>query len=132
MKAIFNNANVIGGTIGGFVSFILGGWDALAKALIVFMILDYMTGLMAAAYSGTLCSVKGFKGIIKKSAILLTVCMASVMQVYLMIPVRDIVVTFFIVNEGLSIVENIGKVVELPDIITKSLLVLKGEHKNNG
>ena len=130
MGKLFNAAAVGGGVVGGCCSFLLGGWDALAKVLIIFMVLDYITGILGAAYRQKLCSGKGFKGIIKKACILLTVCVGAMMQEFLQIPVRDIVVTFFVVNEGLSIVENIGKVIKLPAIIQQTLEALRGDEKN--
>ena len=133
MAKLFNVATVGGGVIGGFLSFILGGWDALAKILIIFMALDYITGILGAVYRQKLSSGKGFKGIIKKACILLTVCVGAMIQEFLGVPVRDIVVTFFVVNEGLSIVENIGKVIALPNIIKQTLEALRGEEdKSNG
>ena len=129
---IFNHLAVFGGIIGGSFSYILGGWDALSKCLIIFIVMDYITGVMAAAYCGKLSSAKGFKGIIKKAAVLLTVCMSSIIQGYLLVPVRDIVLTFFVVNEGLSIVENLGEVIELPPVIKKTLESLRGEENEDG
>lgn len=130
MGKLFNAATVGGGIVGGFFSFILGGWDALAKILIIFMVLDYITGVLGAVYNQKLCSGKGFKGIIKKACILLTVCVGAMMQEFLQIPVRDIVVTFFVVNEGLSIVENIGKIIALPAVIQQTLEALRGDSHN--
>lgn len=129
---IFNHVSVFGGIIGGGISYLLGGWDALSKCMLVFIVLDYVTGILSAAYCGKLNSAKGFKGIIKKAAILLTVCMSSIIQSYLLVPVRDIVLTFFVVNEGLSIIENLGEVIELPPIIKKTLESLRGEEKQHG
>ena len=123
----FNWLSIVGGAVGGFFSYCLGGWDLLSKCLIAFMILDYATGIMSAMYTGKLCSSKGFKGIIKKAAIFLTVCMAAVMQEYLSIPIRDVVVTFFVMNEGLSIVENLGEIVEMPPAIKNALHALRGK-----
>lgn len=126
MAKLFNTLSIAGGVIGGALSYVLGGWDALAKVLLIFICLDYVTGLLSAAYNGKLSSSKGFKGIIKKAFILLTVCLSAMMQEFLLVPVRDIVITFFVVNEGLSIVENLGRVITLPDVIQRTLEALRG------
>lgn len=112
------------------MSFLLGGWDALAICLLSFMILDYVSGILAAVYNKELNSAKGFKGILKKVAILFAVALSAIITAYLNMPVRDIVVTFFVLNEGLSIVENLGKIVELPPIIRRTLESLRGGNDN--
>ena len=127
---LFNYFSVIGGVVGGWVSFLLGGWDALAICLLSFMILDYVSGILAAVYNKELNSAKGFKGILKKVAILFAVALSAIITAYLNMPVRDIVVTFFVLNEGLSIVENLGKIVELPPIIRRTLESLRGGNDN--
>lgn len=127
---LFNYFSVIGGVVGGWVSFLLGGWDALAICLLSFMILDYVSGILAAVYNKELNSAKGFKGILKKVAILFAVALSAIITAYLNMPVRDIVVTFFVLNEGLSIVENLGKIVELPPIIRRTLETLRGGNDN--
>lgn len=119
------------GTVGGLLSYTLGGWDALAKCMCVFMVLDWVTGLLSAGYTGKLCSSKGFKGAVKKVAIFLTIGTAAAMQQFLGIPIRDIVITFFLVNEGLSIVENLGEIVDMPPAIAAALEALRGKNEVN-
>lgn len=127
MGKLFNWLTVAGGAVGGVLSYMLGGWDGLLQCLLIFIVIDYASGIAAAAYTGKLSSGKGFKGIIKKAAILLTVCVSAVIEKYLALPVRDMVVTFFVLNDGLSILENLGQIVPLPKGLTKALESLRGE-----
>lgn len=88
----------------------LGGGDKLLKVLVIFMVLDYLTGIIAAIYTKTLNSETGFKGILKKLTILTVVALshwAGVVTGAEMI--RTAVISFYIANEGISIIENAAK-----------------------
>lgn len=125
---LFNWLTVAGGILGGGVSYLLGGWDALSKCLLIFILLDWVTGITSAFYNGRASSQKGFKGTIKMVAKVLAVYVGALMQDYLGIPIRDVVIMFFILNDGLSIVENLGEIVEMPAAIKKALESLRGEN----
>ena len=95
----------IGGWLGDFV----GGVDGLMTALLVFMVLDYVTGLMCAVVDKKLSSAVGFKGICKKVLILMLVGIAHVIDVHVVgtgNALRSAVVCFYLSNEGVSVLEN--------------------------
>lgn len=99
------------GVICGLASYVWGGLDGLLTALIICIVIDYVTGVCAAAYQGKLNSSTGFRGIIKKVVILLIVAVAyTIGHVVEMDSVRDLVIGFYIANEGISIMENAGRI----------------------
>lgn len=108
---------LIGGLVGIF-SQIFGGFDNLFIGLLVVMTVDYLTGIIAAVLgksgktkNGHLSSKAGFKGILKKLTMLLFVCMAKYMGEMLDIKgLRDMVITFFTVNDCISVLENGGRI----------------------
>ena len=95
--------------IGGWLGYFLGGLDGLMIALIIFMVLDYITGLMCAVIDKKLSSAVGFKGICKKVLILMLVGVANILDVHVIgtgSALRGAVVCFYLSNESLSLVEN--------------------------
>lgn len=98
------------GVIAAIFSNIFGGIDALFTALLICIAVDYITGIMAATYEKKLNSEVGFRGILKKIAILCVVVLAHELEVVVGIGgIRDLVVGFYIANEGISILENSAK-----------------------
>ena len=120
---------------GAFLANALGGWDALLKLLIALMAADYITGLAVAAIwhksnksdSGALDSKAGFRGLVKKCAILLLVYIGVLLDSAVGAHyVRSAVCLFFIGNEGLSLLENIGLMgVEYPEFMKNMLEALR-------
>ena len=113
---------------------LLGGWDGMLKTLIIFVVLDYFTGVLSALYNKGLSSQIGYKGIIKKVSIFVVVVIACVISETMKLDmVRSATIVFYISNEGISILENIAKCdVEYPDIIKKILEKLKkGDDNEN-
>lgn len=109
MQKLFNNITLILTAIGGFLSILLGGLDNLIITLLAFIVIDYITGVLSAIYNKVLSSQIGYKGIIKKVTMLLVVAVSVLLQNRVGIPaIRDIVILFFISNEGISILENVG------------------------
>ena len=95
--------------LGGWIGYFVGGMDGLLIALIVFMVLDYITGLMCAVMDKNLSSAVGFRGICKKVLILMLVGVANIMDVHVIgtgSALRGAVVCFYLANEGLSLLEN--------------------------
>lgn len=131
MEKTFNSVFAF---IAGTIIYFLGGLDSLIISLLIFIVIDYITGILKAIYNKQLSSEIGYKGIIKKICILLFVGIAVILENNLKIPaVREIVIMFFISNEGISIMENIGAMgVELPKKIKDILLQLKekGDEEN--
>ena len=132
---IKNGVLAVIAAVGSFVAHALGGWDAALKVLVALMAADYLTGLMVAAVwkrsnkseTGALDSKAGFKGICKKGVILLVVWIATLLDVAIGATyVRVAVVLFFVGNEGLSLLENIGLMgVPFPEFLKRALEALR-------
>lgn len=122
------------GLIGSLIASLFGGWDIALQCLILFMAIDYISGLAVAGVfhrspkteTGTLESRAGFKGLCRKAAVLCLVLMAHYLDLVIGADfARDAVCIGFIVNEGLSILENVGLMgVTYPDVIKRALDVL--------
>lgn len=130
-EKIFNWLSVIGGTLGGFIVSLLGGWDKIITALLILMCLDYFTGIIKAIYNNELSSEIGFKGLAKKVLILVIVMVAVITEQYLGVPaIREIVIMFFSVNEGISILENAAQMgLPIPTKLKNVLLQLREKNK---
>ena len=123
------------GAVGGFIASIFGGWDAALTTLIVFMAIDYATGLIVAGVfhkspktkSGALESKAGWKGLCRKGTTILIVLIACRLDLIMGTSfVRDAVIIAYIVNEAISIVENAGLMgIPIPSVITRAIDVLK-------
>lgn len=127
MEKIFNWISIIGGAIGGIIVSLLGGWDKIIMALLILMVLDYMTGLIKGIYNKELSSEIGFKGLLKKVLILVVVAVAVIAEQHLGIPaIREIVIMFFVVNEAISILENASQLgLPIPSKLKEVLLQLR-------
>jgi len=122
------------GLVGSLIASLFGGWDIALQCLILFMAIDYISGLAVAGVfhrspkteTGTLESRAGFKGLCRKAAVLCLVLMAHYLDLVIGADfARDAVCIGFIVNEGLSILENVGLMgVTYPDVIKRALDVL--------
>lgn len=109
MKNLINNIQIIFTAIGGYLGYILGRLDGFIYALITFVVIDYLTGLMAAIVERKLSSEIGFRGIFKKVLIFLLVAIGNVVDKNLIGTggaIRTAVIFFYISNEGISIIEN--------------------------
>lgn len=132
------------GVIGGMIASAFGGWDAALTTLVLFMVIDYISGLTVAGVfhasrkteSGTLESRAGWKGLCRKGMTLLFVLIAHRLDLAIGVNyIRDTVIIGFIANELISIVENAGLMgIPLPSVITKAIDVLtkKGDELNGG
>ena len=123
------------GVIGGAIASLYGGWDAALQTLIIFMAVDYITGLIVAgvfhaspkSQTGALESRAGWKGLIRKGETLLIVLVACQLDVVMATSfVRDAVIIGFIANETISIIENAGLMgLPIPAALTKAVDILK-------
>lgn len=123
------------GALGGVIASLFGGWDAALQTLIIFMAIDYITGLIVAGVfhaspkskTGALESRAGWKGLCRKGETLLIVLVACQLDAVMATSfVRDAVVIGFICNETLSIIENAGLMgLPIPAVITKAVDILK-------
>ena len=115
--------------IGGALGWFIGGLDGFLYALIAFVVIDYLTGLLAAGVQKKLSSEVGFKGIAKKIAIFLLVGIANIIDVDVIhngTALRTAVIFFYLSNEGLSILENAGNIgLPIPEKLKTMLAQLK-------
>lgn len=117
---------------GGFFGWIFGGWDVVIKVLIAFAVFDYLTGMFASHVERKLSSKIGFKGIAKKVVMFFVVAVANLLDEALGTgnTIRDAVIFFYIGNELLSFIENVGRMgVPLPSQLSNAVLVLKGKEE---
>ena len=98
-------------SIGGVLGWFLGGFDSLFYALIAFVALDYITGVLLAIRNKQISSEIGFKGICKKILIFMLVSMGNIVDKYILgsgSALRTLLIMFYLSNEGISILENVG------------------------
>lgn len=98
--------------LGGVIGYFVGGMDGLLTALIILMALDYVTGVMCAIVDKTLSSSIGFKGIFKKILIFMLVGVAHIIDLNVIgtgEALRSAVICFYLSNEGVSLLENAGR-----------------------
>ena len=131
------------GVIGGLITSLFGGWDAALVTLMIFMGIDYVTGLIVAGVfhnsektaNGTLESRAGWKGLCRKGVTLLVVLVACRLDLVMGSNfIRDAVVIAFVANETISIIENAGLMgIPIPSVIMRAIDILKtkadGEEK---
>ena len=111
MKEIWNWIQLALSAVGGALGWFFGGMDGLIYALLVFVIADYITGVMCAIADKNLSSEVGFKGICKKILIIVMVGIGHIMDTYLIgngEVLRTAVIFFYCSNEGVSMLENAG------------------------
>ena len=109
MKEFWNTVQMVFAAIGGWLGYFLGGCDGLLYALIAFVVIDYITGVMCAVTNKKLSSTVGFKGICRKVLIFLLVGIANILDVQVIgsgSVLRTAVIFFYISNEGVSLLEN--------------------------
>ena len=116
--------------IGGWIGYFVGGVDGLMIALIIFMVLDYITGLMCAVIDKKLSSAVGFKGICKKVLILMLVGVAHIVDLHVVgtgDALRSAVVCFYLSNESVSMLENAAHLgLPIPEKLKSVLVQLHG------
>lgn len=111
MKEFWNMIQLVFAAIGGWLGWFLGGYDGLLYALIAFVVIDYITGVMCAVSDHTLSSEVGFRGICRKVLIFLLVGIANILDVHVIgtgSVLRTEIIFFYISNEGVSLLENAG------------------------
>jgi len=113
----------------GTISHLLGGFDLLLKTILILIVLDYLTGTLSAVYNKKLSSSIGFKGILKKFMIILLIILSTALNgVIESMPIREIMIMFFIANEGISIIENaVNLDLPIPKKIIKMLKQIQEE-----
>lgn len=129
------------GVVGSFIASLFGGWDAALTTLLIFMGVDYATGLVVAGVfhksqkseDGALESRAGWKGLCRKGVSLLVVLVACRLDMVTGSTfIRDATVIAFIANETISIVENAGLMgVPIPEVVVKAIDILKQKSDTN-
>ena len=123
--------------IGAVLGYFFGEFDGFIHALIAFVILDYISGMLAAYIKRELSSRTGFNGIVRKVTIFIIVAISQIIDRELLSHIdlfkgtemiRDMVICFYLANEGLSILENAIKIgIPIPNIVKERLLAFKNE-----
>src|SRR5690606_32556064 len=120
---------------GATASFLFGGWSALLSILLAFVVIDYLTGIIAAGVEGKLNSTVGLKGIAKKVAVFFVVAAAHMLDTALGYDghvLRDATIFFYIANEALSILENVGRIgLPIPSVLQKAIDILNEKGKGD-
>ena len=109
IESIWTKIQVAVTVLGGALGYFLGGLDGLLIALIIFVVLDYITGVMRAILDKELSSAVGFKGIFRKIIIFCLVGISHIVDLHVIgtgTGLRSAVICFYLSNEGLSILEN--------------------------
>ena len=128
MDKIFNWTSTVIGIVGGFFAAIFGQWDSILWALLVIMVLDYLTGVIKAVYTKNISSEVGFKGLLKKITVLIIVALSNVLQQITgdNVAIREIVIMFYVANEGISVLENVAVIYpRMPKAIKDILLQIR-------
>ena len=135
MKKFWSTIQLIFSAVGGWLGYFLGGCDGLLYALIAFVVIDYITGVMCAIINRELSSAVGFKGIFRKVLIFLLVGIANIIDVQVIgtgAVLRTAVIFFYISNEGVSLLENAGHLgLPIPEKI-KTVLEQLHDRAENG
>ena len=132
MRSIWTGIQIAFSAIGGFIGWLLGGFDGFLYALIAFAVIDYITGVMCAISDKRLSSEVGFKGICRKVLIFVLVGIGNMVDVYVLGEagvLRTAVIFFYLSNEGVSLLEN-SALLGLP-IPQKLKSVLEQLHNRN-
>ena len=136
MKEFWTSIQVVFTAIGGWLGWFLGGCDGLMYALIAFVVVDYITGIMCAIVDKKLSSAVGFKGICKKVLIFLLVGVANILDVNIIgsgSVLRTAAIFFYLSNEGVSLLENASHLgLPVPNAIKEVLQQLHDRAENGG
>lgn len=135
MKEFWNYIQIFFAAIGGWIGFFLGGWDGALYALITFITVDYITGVMCAVTDRRLSSEIGFRGICRKVIILTLVGVGSILDRQIVgtgSMLRTAVIFYYLSNEGISILENATRLgLPVPEKLKNVLEQLKNDKKED-
>lgn len=134
MREMWGLIQIVFAALGGWLGLFLGGWDGALYALITFITIDYITGVMCAIVDRKLSSEVGFRGICRKMLILALVGVGSILDKQVIGSgdvIRMAVIFYYLSNEGVSILENAAKLdLPIPEKLKNVLEQLKEEDKN--
>ena len=136
MKEFWNTIQLVFAAVGGWLGYFLGGCDGLLYALIAFVVIDYITGVMCAISDKTLSSEVGFKGICRKVLIFLLVGIGHIVDAQVIGSggvMRTAVIFFYLSNEGISLIENAAHLgLPIPDKLKAVLEQLHDRAEKGG
>ena len=135
MKEFWNTIQMVFAAVGGWLGYFLGGCDGLLIALVVFAVVDYITGVMCAISDKKLSSEVGFRGICRKVLIFILVGVGNIVDMYVLQNgniLRTAVIFFYLSNEGISLLENAGRIgLPIPQKLKDILAQLHSEGDND-
>ena len=133
MKDFWNVMQMIITALGGWLGYFLGGCDGLLYALVAFVVLDYITGVMCAVADKKLSSDVGFRGICRKVIIFILVGVGNILDIHVIgtgSVIRTAVIFFYLSNEGISLLENATYLgLPIPEKLKVVLEQLHEEHE---
>lgn len=131
MEKYWNEASIVVGVVGGVVAKLLGGMDGILHALLFVVVVDYVTGLIKAYFQKDLNSEVGFKGLIKKVLIFVVIAVSVETEKIIgdAIPLREIVIMFYLSNEGISFLENVSVFIKLPPKLKEAFQQIRGNEE---
>ncbi len=136
MKSAIYSIQITFTAFGGWLGWVLGGWDGFLYALVTFVVIDYLTGIMVAVLEKHLSSEVGARGIFKKVLIFALVAVGHIIDTQVISngsAVRTAVIFFYLSNEGISIIENTAKIgLPIPEKLKLVLEQLNKEEKSDG
>lgn len=131
MEKYLNHASIVIAVVGGVLARLLGGMDGILHALLFVVVVDYLTGLIKAYFLKELSSKIGFKGLVKKVLIFVVVAVAVEVEKVIgdAIPLREIVIMFYLSNEGISFLENVSVFINLPPKLKDAFQQIRGNQE---
>lgn len=132
VEKYFNHLSIAASIVGGICVSFLGGMDQLLDVLLFLMIVDFVTGWLKAIATKSLSSKIGMLGIAKKVMILFVVAVSVKVESIVgnNIPIREMVIIFYIANEGISFCENVLEFIPLPEKLKDYFIQLRNKDKN--
>lgn len=134
MKEVWTWIQIAFSALGGFVGWFLGSADGFLYALLIFVVIDYITGILCAVADKTLSSEVGFKGICRKVLIFALVGIGNIVDIYVMGEagiLRTAVIFFYLSNEGVSLLENAAHLgLPIPEKLKTVLSQLHNREEN--
>ena len=131
IEKLFNLISLLIGIAGGVLAHYMGGWDRLLRTILFLAVCDYVTGCIKAIYMKRLSSEIGFKGLLKKIVMFIVIAVSYIIQELIggAIPLREVVIMFYIANEGISLLENAAIFVPIPERLKDVLLQIRDKEE---
>lgn len=133
MEKYFNTVAMSFGLMGGVIVSYLGGMDTILHTILFLVVIDYLTGIAKAWKHKKISSEVGFIGLLKKIMIFVVIAVAVEIEKLTNnnIPLREVVIMFYIANEGISLLENISEFVPLPDKLKDYFIQIRNNNERD-